>query len=95
MAENPEYYTHPQETWDEKKCRKAANHTAKDGMGTPYPFKGYIGSHQTGYGKTKYNGGTTINGKWYQGEIKPLPQVTTGFKIITVPTWGFRIVHDQ
>lgn len=87
-----EYYTHKQEIWDEKKCSKVANHIAKDGIGTPYPFKGYIGSNQTGYGQRKYNGGCIREGDWYEGEIKPLPKIPKSYKIITIPSWGFRIV---
>jgi hypothetical protein len=88
------YYVHPQEVWDAKRCAKEANHTAKDGLGTPYPFKGYIGSSASvpaAYGRTRYNGGCVRGGEWYNGEEKPLPKVADGYEIIVVPTWGWRI----
>lgn len=93
MSTSTEYYVHQQEVWDRDKCLKASRRIATDGMGTPYPFPGYIGSHQTGYGKQRYNGGCVRDGKWYCGEEKPLPKVADGFKIITVVSWGFRIVQ--
>jgi hypothetical protein len=96
-----QYYTHPQETWDEAKCRKMARTTQKDGMGTPYPFKGYIpqsGSAlviQGGYGKQRLNGGCVHGDNWYEGEERLLPIVAKGFKLVRVPTWGWRIVEDK
>ena len=47
-----------------------ANRTAKDGLGTPYPFRGYIGMN---FGEVHYNGGCIREGKWYKGEFFPLP----------------------
>ena len=82
-------FKHEPEVWDKKKCEKEAKHTATDGIGTKYPFKGYIGNR---YGKVHYNGGCTRNGEWWQGEEFPLPVIAEGFEIITVPTWGCRIV---
>lgn len=83
--------------WDTVKCEKMVKHTACDGLGTRYPFKGYIGSH---YGPVRYNGGcvkTDEKGKeeWFQGEYFPLPIIAKGFKIIHVPTWGFRIIREN
>lgn len=89
------FYQHPQETWDAKKCEKLAKRTAKDGMGTPYPFKGYIGSSAScppAFGPVRYNGGCERNGEWYQGENRPFPILAEGFEIVTVPSWGWRIV---
>jgi len=81
------------EVWDEEKCQKMANHRAKDGLGTPYPFKGYIGSTVNNqYGLVRYNGGCVRNNKWYAGEKFPLPKIPKTYKIIIVPTWGYRIV---
>jgi hypothetical protein len=53
-----QYHRPPAEQWDAAKCERMARRIAKDGMGTPYPFRGYIGSSATvgGYGKTRYNG---------------------------------------
>ena len=83
-------YKHSAEVWDEKKCQKMVKHRAKDGLGTPYPFKGYIGS--TKYGLVRYNGGCVREGKWYAGENFPLPKIPKKYKIIHVPTWGYRIL---
>jgi hypothetical protein len=93
------YYERSQEVWDAAKCAKAANRTATDSLGTPYPFKGYIES-TTGYpcisyGQHRYNGGCIRNDEWYEGEIIPLPKVSAGFEIIHVPTWGYRIIRKQ
>ena len=92
---NAPLYQHPQETWDAKKCEKLCRRVAKDGLGTKYPFKGYIGDMIGHYHHgmiVRYNGGTTINGKWWQGEEWQLPSVPPEFEIITVPTWGYRII---
>jgi len=87
-------YQHPVEVWDEAKCAKLAKHTAKDGMGTPYPFKGYLGSSASippRFGPIRYNGGCVRDDKWYQGENRPLPEVHEDYEIVKVPTWGWRI----
>jgi len=86
------YYTYPVEIWDKEKCEKAVKYVAKDGLGTKYPWPGYIGQN---YGKTRYNGGIRHQGNWYEGDIRPLPQVAEGFEIIHVPTWGYRIVKTE
>jgi hypothetical protein len=89
-------YQHPQETWDEKKCEKKAKHVAQDGLGTPYPWPGYIGNT---FGEIRYNGGCCrpdyITGDHYDGENFPLPKVAPGYKIIRVPTWGYRIIKTK
>jgi hypothetical protein len=88
-------YNYPAEIWDAKTCEKKAKHLATDGLGTKYPFRGYIGSsasRPTAYGTETYNGGIVINNEWYNGTNRPLPIVANGFKIVVVPTWGWRIV---
>ena len=90
MGKTSEIYQNKQETWSKEQCKKAANRTARDGMGTPYPFKGFIGDSQ--YGEKLYNGGCIRDDQWYAGEFFPLPIVAEGYKIIRVPTWGYRIV---
>jgi hypothetical protein len=86
------YYTEKQEDWDEAKCRKMSRRVARDGLGTKYPWPGYIGSH---YGRTRYNGGCVRDGQWYEGVEYLLPKVCEGFEIIQVPTWGcWRIVKS-
>lgn len=85
------YMNTPQE-WDYKQCLKIANKTARDGLGTPYPWKGYIGSH---FGGVRYNGGCVKGDKWYRGEHFPLPLIDPAFEIIHVPTWGYRLIKKE
>lgn len=91
-------YQHKPEVWDAATCEKKAKHRAKDGMGTPYPFRGYIGSsacRPSTFGTERYNGGIVINGEWYQGEHRPFPILAKGFEIVVVPSWGWRIVKKD
>lgn len=81
-------YQNKPEVWDAKKCAKMAKRTAKDGYGTKYHFKGFIG---TAYGPVRYNGGISKDGKWWQGENFPLPIIDSAYEIVCVPTWGLRI----
>ena len=93
-----EYYTLPQEVWSVEQCKRLVKHVAKDGLGTEYPFPGYIGSNQPnggGWGQVRFNGGCIHDGKWYDGTIRNLPVLPVGFKILTVPSWGFRIVECE
>ena len=90
-------YQHPQETWDVKKCEKLVKRIARDGMGTPYHFKGYVYPGEIGFPywadiAVRYNGGTVIDGEWWQGEEWQLPKLPEGFEIVIVPTWGYRII---
>ena len=88
-------YQHTPEIWDKATCEKKAKRIAKDGLGTPYPFKGYIGSSAkcpATFGVTHYNGGCIRNDEWYAGEDFPFPILAEGFEIVRVPTWGWRIV---
>lgn len=90
------FYTHQQEIWDKAKCEKVAKHIEKDGLDTPYPFKGYIGCSTVpiqygGYGRQKLNGGCVYNGVWYEGEERLLPQIDEEYEIVEIPSWGFRI----
>jgi hypothetical protein len=76
------YYILPQETWGAKKCNRLARHTAKDGMGNKYHFKGYIGSWASmpaTFGLTRYNGGCVHDGKWYEAEIRLSPKLAEDF----------------
>lgn len=88
-------YQHKQETWDRAKCERMARHVAKDGMGTPYPFKGYIGSSASvpvAFGLQMYNGLVERGGGLYAGENFPFPKLARGFRIVHVVSWGWRIV---
>jgi hypothetical protein len=82
-------YQHKVENWDATKCDKAVNYEASDGLGTKYPFKGYLGTH---FGPIRYNGGCVRDGEWYQGENFPLPNIPKNFKIVYVMCWGWRII---
>lgn len=84
-------YQHKTEKWDAKKCAKMANYTAKDGMGTKYPFKGYLHPPTIEGQSIRYNGGCIREDKWWQGEHFPLPKIAKGYEIVHVPTWGLRI----
>jgi hypothetical protein len=86
------YYRPAPEYWDARTCERKAKHTAKDGLGTKYPFKGYIGNH---YGKTRFNGGCIRNDKWYEGQVIPLPVIAPGFKLVHKLTWGWQIVKTD
>ena len=88
---NAPLYQHPQETWSEAKCARLVNRTVKDGLGTPYPFKGYIHDKEAGYIQ-RYNGGCSRDGEWYQGEERKDPILAEGYEIVVVSTWGKRII---
>lgn len=93
MDYNAPLYQHKQEVWDEAKCKKAAKHIASDGMGTKYPFRGFIGPFTAydHYGVTRYNGGCERDGEWRQGEFRPLPQVHQDYEIVHRSSWGYVI----
>ena len=88
-------YQHKPQVWDKTKCERMAKRVATDGMGTKYPFQGYIGSsasRPTAYGTERYNGGCIRNNTWFKGENFPFPILAPGFEIVVVPTWGWRII---
>lgn len=87
------YFIKKREVWDEKLCKKLANATATDGMGTKYPFKGYVG-HRVREVVVKYNGGTIIDGQWYQGVITPRPLLPKDYEFINVTSWGLRLIKQ-
>jgi hypothetical protein len=85
-----EYYVYPQETWDASRCAAIAKKRS------PYaPFRGYIGcsaSMPPSYGRVRYNGGCVHDGDWWQGEIRPFPELAAGYKIVHVCSWGWRLI---
>lgn len=91
-------YVHPQETWDEAKCDKAARYAPKDHWGNRPP-KGIIsrsGSAHVQYGETlRFNGGCVRDGEWYEGERKPLPIIPDTYEIVTLSSWGLRIQRKK
>lgn len=91
-------FTYPRETWSIEQCNKKVRYTATDGMGTKYPFKGYIGSSAsmpTAYGLEKYNGGIVIGDEHYDATYREFPILPKGFEIVVVPSWGWRIVLSE
>lgn len=89
-----ELYTHPQETWDEKKCEKMYRYAPKDHWGNRPP-KGIIaqsGSAYVQYGHTvRWNGGTIREGELYEAEHLPLPSIPKTYEFVPVIGWGTRI----
>lgn len=92
------YYRYPQETWDEKTCKKWSRHSLPDNWGNREP-KGlinHIGSHRVEYGQVReYNGGCIREGKWYQGEIRPLPIIHEKYEFYHLTNWGLTIRLKQ
>lgn len=74
--------------WDEKKCARLSNKVVKDGLGTPYPFRGFLGNC---FGQFYYNGGCIREGKWYQGELIHHPNIPANYEFFYEYTWGWRI----
>jgi len=91
-------YGYPQETWDEKTCKKWANYAPKDHWGNKPP-KGLIaneGSSSPEYGQTcKYNGGCTHDERWYHGEYRPLPLIHESYEFHYLSSWGITIRKKQ
>jgi len=89
-------FTMEQETWDYKECLKRSKRIAKDGMGTPYPYRGLIspiGVMYPCYGGTiDYNGGTFRNGEHYRSVRCPLPEIHEDFDFVHSPSWGTFLV---
>ena len=52
---------------------------------------GELGHYALGM-SVRYNGGTVIDGEWWQGEEWQLPLLAEGYEIVHVPTWGYRII---
>ena len=90
MSKNPnhEIYSYPPEQWSEAKCARLAKSHYADSYGTRMQRAGYIGCD---FGETRYNGGTVIEGKWYAGITRPLPDVPDTVEIYHVSTWGYFI----
>lgn len=90
MKTRPNYFHHPAEEWDAKRCAKEARHIQTDGLGTPYPFRGacpYVKDNPV-----TYNGGCIREEEWYRGETFELPKLAKGFEWRYVPTWCWQIV---
>ncbi len=88
-------YTHPQETWDAKKCKEMARQGGVDYFGTKQR-PGLIASSASSYpqyGQTiRFNGGRIIGDELYQSEYRPLPKIAKGYKFKKILSWGTYIV---
>jgi hypothetical protein len=87
------YYTHPQEVWNEAKCKAVAKHREMDSYGSIHPYAGKVagvGSSCAEYGQTqRYNGGYIApDGNWYNGEVRPLPQIPETYEFYKIVSWG-------
>lgn len=90
-----EFYHYPAEVWDEAKCRKVAKTRHVDGYGSAWPYPGLMqasGAAVHYYGLQRFNGGTVIDGEWYEGYVRPYPRLPEGFGYVQRPTWGTFLV---
>lgn len=91
-------YVHPQETWDEAKCEKAARYAPRDHWGNRPP-KGLIarvGNSHPEYGqRIIYNGGCIRDNEHYAGEEIPMPAIPDSFEFVTLSSWGTRIQRKK
>lgn len=92
------FYEYPLEVWDEKTCKKWSKHNPADYWGARGP-KGQINhhsSHYAEYGQIRYfNGGCVREGKWYQGEARPLPIINEKYEFYHLHSWGLIIRLKQ
>ena len=86
----PEIFQNEIQTWDAEYCKKQSKHVEKDGLGTPYGFKGACPYVKNGI--VRYNGGCIRNNEWYRGEEFFLPILAPGYKWQYVTTWCWQIV---
>ena len=84
-------YTHPQEKWSEAKCRKLVAQRSRDAYGTLDHLPGFLRQR---FGAKFYNGGCVREGKWYEGEDWPFPELPPGYKIIYEPYWFYRLIKE-
>jgi len=88
----------PQETWDEKTCKKWANYAPKDHWGNSPP-KGliaHIGAPSPEYGQVcEYNGGCCHEDRRWDGEYKPLPLIHESYEFHSLSSWGTTIRKKQ
>jgi hypothetical protein len=86
------YYINELTRWDEKICKKKAKSYKKDFCGAKDPEPGLLSGPS---GLQKYNGGCCRpygpNGKWYHGEIFPLPLIPEGYYFEYVLHWNYRL----
>ena len=92
----PDWCVFPQETWDEAQCRKVASHMTRDGLGTPYPWRGLVqcsGSARPQYGQCTLNGGYSHGGRYYRlGYKRPYPKLHEKYVYVHHMSWGVFIM---
>lgn len=88
----PDYYVHPEETWDETRCQKVARQNPRNAFGDKEPWPGRVSAFGSAYcqpgSSQRYNGGCIRNGTWYQGEAMPLPVIPESWRFVTRSYWG-------
>lgn len=91
MEVNQETFRHAPETWSTAECERISKRVWKDGLGTPYPFPGYIPGP---FGPQRsYNGPIERNGELWKAEYYPFPEIPSQFRIIAALSWGYRLVE--
>ncbi len=83
-------YKHKPARWDLKKCKRLVKRKRKDAYGTEDHLQGFLSEE---FGIKKYNGGCIREGKLYNGEYFPFPELADGFEIVYEPTWFYRIIE--
>lgn len=78
----------PREVWNLEKCTKLANRIDTDGMGTPFSLRGHV----TFQYPQVYNGGTIIDGEWFNGIYQDLPEIPEGFTFVHRSSWGWQLI---
>jgi len=92
-----QYFVNPAEKWNAATCKRAVQHIARDGLGTPYPKRGMFPEFKSG--RVRYNGGCQRpdydKGDWYEGEVFQLPILARGYRWVYEITWCYRIVRSS
>jgi hypothetical protein len=92
--EYPTVYIRNREKWSAEKCKKQANYTMTDGLGSKWHFKGSLYAY--GFGMHTFNGGCTHEGEWYSGYYTPFPEIVAGYEIRRRESdWGYVIVDKS
>lgn len=92
-------YKRKKETWSVKKCERLAKRKNVDGLGTEGGPRGLIhdsgSAYSIAYGTTKrFNGGTIVDGEWYEAIHNPMPKLPKGWEIVWVVSWG-QVIKKQ
>lgn len=90
VTEKDALFEYEQEVLSYKDCVRINRSVFKDGLGTPGPraLIQNFGSAVSYYGTQRFNGGTVIDGKWYEGYHRPWPKLPDGWRFESHPAWG-------